>query len=277
MNPGSEFSDTKAIYNLTHRQVTDTEAGRLMREFLWAPFGGYIGQLSWATKDQIDALARAAGAGPHTSMLDLCCGTGGIGLYIARAFGCPLTGVDYAERAIAHAADQARRLGVSGQARFIHGDARHLPFGDASFDAVISVDSLVIVPNRQAVLAECARVLRPGGVLAFSDEVVAGSLPRDRAVLRAINVYGRLYPETRQTYLRLLDSSGFAVAEVVDTTTSFTAICDRWAAAYRRYRAELTALMGAPLFEAGHEFFATLAAQSSLGAIRQARFVARKR
>jgi len=44
MTSSSDFSDTKAIYDLTHRQVVDTAAGRLMREYLWAPFGG-----TWAS------------------------------------------------------------------------------------------------------------------------------------------------------------------------------------------------------------------------------------
>jgi sarcosine/dimethylglycine N-methyltransferase len=272
----SEFSNTRSIYNLTHRQITGTAAGQRMREYLWSPFGGYVGQLSWATRGQIEALAQAAGACPGTRLLDLCCGTGGIGLHIAKTFGCQLTGVDYAEDAIPVANRRARRLGLADRATFVQGNVLALPFPDGSFEAVLSIDSLVIVPRRWKVLQECARVLRPGGVLAFSDEVCVGPVPRDAEILRAINVYGRLYPETPQTYHRLLEDAGFKVLGCIDTTASFAAISERWAASYDRYRKEMIAEMGPALFNAGRAFFDTLGKQAREGAIGQIRVVARK-
>jgi sarcosine/dimethylglycine N-methyltransferase len=272
----SEFSDTKAIYNLTHRQIHETDAGRLMRDYLWSPFGGYVGQLSWATRDQIEGLVRAANAAPGTLLLDLCCGTGGIALHVARTFGSRIVGLDYAEAAVAFANQQARQARLGRWLTFLHGNALALPFANASFDAAFSVDSLVIVPRRWKVLQECARVLRPGGILAFSDEVCTGPIPRDIEVLQAINVYGRLYPETPQTYRRLLEDAGFALLEQTDTTASFAAISERWAAAYDRYRDQMVAMMGPALFRAGRAFFDTLGQQARQGVIGQIRIVARK-
>jgi sarcosine/dimethylglycine N-methyltransferase len=273
---GSEFGDTKAIYNLTHHQIHETVAGRLMRDYLWLPFGGYVGQLSWATRDQIGELLGAAGAAPGTHLLDLCCGSGGIALHAAGTSGCTLVGVDYAETAIAVAREQARQKGLDRQVTFVHGNALALPFADGSFDAAFSVDSLVIVPRRWKVLHECARVLRPGGIFAFYDEVFTGAIPKDPGVLRAINVYGRLYPETPHTYRWLLEDAGFALLELTDTTASFAAISERWAAAYDRYRDEMTAMMGPALFRAGRAFFDTLGQQARQGVVGQIRIVARK-
>lgn len=265
---------TKAIYDLTHQQLLQTTGGRLMRDYLWAEFGGYVGQLSWATRDQLEALAHAAGISSSTRVLDLCCGTGGIALHMAQTFGCQIVGIDYSDTAIPLARQLAEVAGLAHQVQFLHGNALALPFPDASFDVVFCVDSLVIVPRRWQVIAECARVLKPGGRIAFSDEVFTGSVPRDAAILRAINVYGRLYPETPRTYRRLLEEAGFTAIETEDTTATFVAISDRWAAAYRRYEPELRAALGDVLFDDGLLFFETLRDLGRQGVLGQVRLSA---
>lgn len=64
------------------------------------------------------------------------------------------------------------RAEFDGRARIVHGDGTSLPFEDASFDSVVCFTMLHHVPSRQlqdALFAEAARVLRPGGVFAGSD------------------------------------------------------------------------------------------------------------
>jgi SAM-dependent methyltransferase len=64
-------------------------------------------------------------------------------------------------------AENAARLGIENT-RFLVGDADRLPFGDASLDAVVAASSLEEATDPDAVIAELARVLRPGGVLRIS-------------------------------------------------------------------------------------------------------------
>lgn len=265
---------TKDIYDLTHQQIIETPAGRQMREYLWEELGGYVGQLSWATREQIESLARDAGMGPTAHVLDLCCGTGGIALHLARTLGCHIVGIDYSDTAIPLAARLAQEAGLAHQVQFVHGNALDLPFPDQTFDAVFCVDSMVIVPKRWQVIAECARVLKPGGRLAFSDEVCTGGVPRGASVLRAVNVYGRLYPETPSTYRRMLEESGFESISLQDTTPTFIAISDRWAMAYRRYESGLREVLGDALFDDGLLFFETLRDQARLGVLGQIRVLA---
>ncbi|MFJ5773048.1 class I SAM-dependent methyltransferase [Streptomyces sp. NPDC093094] len=93
-------------------------------------------------------------------LLDVACGTGIVTRRLAAARpGTRVTGVDLA---VAMARMASARL----PGRVLVGDSRRLPFPDASFDAVVSVWLLHLLDDAdvRGVVAECARVLRPGGV-----------------------------------------------------------------------------------------------------------------
>ncbi|MEU3397958.1 class I SAM-dependent methyltransferase [Streptomyces filamentosus] len=94
------------------------------------------------------------------TLLDLACGTGLVTERIARP-GLRVLGADAAHAMLRTAAGRL-------PGRTVRADARRLPFPDASLDAVCAVWLLHLVPFTGEVLAEAARVLRPGGVLAVT-------------------------------------------------------------------------------------------------------------
>lgn len=94
------------------------------------------------------------------SLLDIGCGTGIVTRRLAARDGLRVTGVDLAQTMVRHAA--ARLPGA-----VVRADSRRLPFRDGEFDTVTSVWLLHLVAPAEdvrRVVAECARVLRPGGV-----------------------------------------------------------------------------------------------------------------
>ncbi|MFC4504284.1 MULTISPECIES: class I SAM-dependent methyltransferase [Streptomyces] len=95
------------------------------------------------------------------SLLDVACGTGIVTRRLAAGRdGLRVTGVDMAPAMVRQAA--ARLPGA-----IVRGDGRRLPFRDAEFDAVSSVWLLHLVDDARharRIVAECTRVLRPGGV-----------------------------------------------------------------------------------------------------------------
>ena len=117
------------------------------------------------TGDGRSSYARLRAVVPDDAgdVLDLACGDGPL---LARLGDLPrltsLVGLD-ANRTELAAAE--RRLG--GSVRLVHGLAQTLPFADGSFDVVTSHMALMLMDEIEQVTAEIARVLRPGGTLAF--------------------------------------------------------------------------------------------------------------
>jgi len=93
-------------------------------------------------------------------VLELGCGAGQWATALAAA-GAVVTGLDLSRAQLDHArtADPALPLTLA--------DGEHLPFGDGAFTAVISDHGAVSFCEPAVIAAECARVLAPGGLLAF--------------------------------------------------------------------------------------------------------------
>lgn len=134
-----------------------------------AAWGGFAGPAR-------AALLAAAGVGPGTRLLDVGCGTGEL-LADAAARGAAVAGADVAPAMAA----RARRAAPGADVRVA--DAEDLPWADGAFDVVAAVALLHLADDPGAAVAEAARVLAPGGLLA-----VCGWAERDRCELDAVEV-----------------------------------------------------------------------------------------
>jgi len=108
---------------------------------------------------------------PGTHVLDLACGTGNVSLPLAR-LGALVTGVDIAPNLLTQARERAAAEGLP--ISFEEGDAEQLPYPDAAFDAVVTMFGAMFAPQPERVVAECARVLKPGGLLAMANWTPGG-------------------------------------------------------------------------------------------------------
>jgi SAM-dependent methyltransferase len=94
-----------------------------------------------------DALAQAARIGVGSKVVDLCAGLGGPARYLAHRHGADVTGIELTPARVAGAAELSRRVGLDGQVRVLEGNVMDLPLADASFDAVVSQEALLHVPD----------------------------------------------------------------------------------------------------------------------------------
>lgn len=132
------------------------------------------GMTTWWTLGQYVAALRI-GVGEH--LVDLACGRGGVGLWLARATGARLTGVDWSSAGVRAAAQTASAFVPAGRANFVVGDLAATGLDDDSVDGMVCADAVFFAPNRVAVFAEASRVLRRGARLAFTADESAADRP----------------------------------------------------------------------------------------------------
>jgi SAM-dependent methyltransferase len=101
---------------------------------------------------------------PGRTLLDLACGRGGYGLWLARETGCSLVGVDFSSVAVEDASRRVPEFGLEDRAGFRVGELQATGLAAASVDAVLCVDAIQFATDTAATAAEIRRVLRPGGI-----------------------------------------------------------------------------------------------------------------
>ena len=122
-------------------------------------------------------MANAVSLTPDMRVLDLGCGYGSTARYLAANFGCAVTGANISEKELELARSRAAEAGLDDRLSFEYGDFHHLAYADESYDVVWSQEAFLHAVDKNAVLSECRRVVRPGGSLVFTDILVRRSTP----------------------------------------------------------------------------------------------------
>jgi demethylmenaquinone methyltransferase / 2-methoxy-6-polyprenyl-1,4-benzoquinol methylase len=103
------------------------------------------------------------------SVLDVASGTAGVAIQLADRTSANVVGVDLTEAMLAQGRNNVVAAGLSERIQLVVGQAEHLPFADAAFDALSFTYLLRYVDDPAATLCELARVVKPGGVMASLD------------------------------------------------------------------------------------------------------------
>jgi demethylmenaquinone methyltransferase/2-methoxy-6-polyprenyl-1,4-benzoquinol methylase len=104
--------------------------------------------------------------GPGDEVLDVATGTAAVAIELVRRHGCRVVGLDQSSEMLASARGRVEQAGLEERIQLVEGSAEALPFPDRSFDALTFTYLLRYVEDPAATLAELARVVRPGGVVA---------------------------------------------------------------------------------------------------------------
>ena len=141
---------------------------RIWREHVTgADYPEEFAHVSFVGLAQLRALAHGLNLAADQVLVDLACGAGGPGLWVAAQSGARLVGRDLSSVAVERAAERAAALGMSEQAEFAQGTFEQTGLASSSADAVMTVDALQYAPDKTKALIEVARILRPGGRFAF--------------------------------------------------------------------------------------------------------------
>jgi cyclopropane fatty-acyl-phospholipid synthase-like methyltransferase len=102
-------------------------------------------------------------------VLDAGCGVGGSAIFLAKKYGCRVTGITLSDRQVGTATRLAEQNGVSKLVRFERMDYTATSFPPESFDLVWAIESMQTAPYKDLFFVEMSRILKPGGKLLVAD------------------------------------------------------------------------------------------------------------
>lgn len=170
---------------------------RIIRHFYKFPVPVFVTRLidkPWRYKFQNpEQLARWHGLQPGMRVLEVGPGNGTYTLAAARRVGLEggVVALDIQPEVLARLETRLRSEGIKN-VRLQEGDALKLTFPNASFDAIFMVTVIGEIPHPELAMNEFARVLRPGGTLAFSEFLPDPDYPLPRSLRRMASQVGLL-------------------------------------------------------------------------------------
>jgi 2-polyprenyl-3-methyl-5-hydroxy-6-metoxy-1,4-benzoquinol methylase len=239
-------------------------------------FGEDIGQNSWLTAQEQDRFLAWLALSPGKALLDVACGSGGPALRIAAKTGCSVVGVDIHAQAVSTACSLATQRSLSARADFRVVDAaQELPFPKASFDAITCIDAINHLPNRSNVLAGWVSLLKPGGLLLFTDPIiVTGALTNAEIAVRSSTSYYQFVPQGYDA--RLIAESGLQMLASEDVTSNMAEVAARRHAARAARSTAVRKLEGDLAFERQQQFLEISARIANERRLSRFLFVAKK-
>lgn len=208
---------------------------------------------AWGVWRIPEAGLSVLGSTEGRDVLELGCGAAQWSIALFRS-GAHAVGIDLSERQLEHARDNCRTAGVT--IPLVHGSAESLPFQDESFDIVFCDHGATVFSPPEKTIPEASRVLKPGGLFAFSmsspirdicfdseSDKVSQQLKADYFGLRVFeDEDGTCYQLTYGGWVRLFRENALEVEDLLElqapegsTTTYSDYVPIEWA---RRWPAE---------------------------------------
>jgi len=231
-------------------RVTDAWTLLLGDELHYGVFHAPDEQLALATARLTELMVEAGQIQPGLRVLDVGCGTGAPACHLAATIGARVVGITTSEVGVRAASSRAQAESLTELVSFEERDGTDNGFEDGSFDRVWVLESSHLMRERERLVHECARVLRPGGRLVLCDIVLRRPMPfaevrRLREPLALLReVFGDARMEPLVEYARLARERGLDVDQETDLTEATRPTFARWRENAERHRAEVDDLIG---------------------------------
>jgi cyclopropane fatty-acyl-phospholipid synthase-like methyltransferase len=255
----------------------DDSAVSRFYEQCWGGADIHIGRYATGSETVAEAsaamtqhLLERAGIGAGQRVLDIACGFGGTLRTLAR-LGCQVKGADISKNGVAHSRKANEEAGLGDLIEVAVGDFHSIDSAADTWDAVICQEAIIHSPDRPTVFAEVFRVLRPGGVFAFSD-ILTGEAADVSMVEAAFARLGASAGATVRDYQEMALAAGFEISHVEERLKDIETHYDKLADQLAKPVAGLHADAKASIAKSISHWQAALAG----GHITWACFVARK-
>ena len=177
-----------------------------------APYDQFHGRGIDATED----LAQDLEVSPTNHILDVGSGIGGPARYLARRFGCRVSGIDLTAEFCNVARHLTAQLGLTERIAFEQGDALAMPFADAAFDGAYTMNVSMNIADKRAFFAEIHRVLKPSAWFRLSEIAQGPGGAPDYPTPWARTASSSFLATPAETYANL-EASGFTIESRRDT------------------------------------------------------------
>jgi sarcosine/dimethylglycine N-methyltransferase len=230
-------------------------------------------------KASID-LADRANIAAGMNGVDLCCCNGADMRFLVRFRNvASMVGVDVTEAIVERGRRMTHEEGLDDKIRFVHADACQSGLPPASADFVWSEDAWCYVPDKPRLIAEAARIVRPGGVIAFTDWVEGPAGLSDSEAQRVLGMMTFANVEDIPGYAKLLSGSGCEV-RVAEDTGRFAGYVDLYLKMIDMqlmYDALKIVGFNTALLQTLADGFGFLGEMARAGKLAQGRFIARRK
>lgn len=209
--------------------------GEHMHHGYYGKGGSYRLDRRQAQIDLIEELLRWGQVLQPAQVLDVGCGIGGSTLYLAQKYSAIAQGITLSPVQAKRATVRAQEAGLGDRVTFQVADALAMPFADHQFDLVWSLESGEHMPNKPGFLAECYRVLKPGGIFLMATwchrptDSLAGELtPDEQHHLQEIyRIYCLPYVLSLPEYQAIATEVGFQSIRTDDWSLAVAPFWDR--------------------------------------------------
>ncbi len=208
------------------------------------------GQESLAEAQQLkmEFIAQQLGISGGEQVLDVGCGWGSLLLFLAQRFSCQGWGVTPAPQQVEYVRKRASEWNLAQQIRVDQAHIQDLELPAAAFDAVSFVGCISHIHDKQGVLQECYRLLKPKGKIYISDSCFRNrqkyqefsDSPGTRFVCEEVFGWGSLEPLS--VILSGLEDANFSLTSLTDLTSHYHQTIQAWMHNIEQNRAALEAI-----------------------------------
>jgi SAM-dependent methyltransferase len=171
--------------------------------------GGFISSMD---------LAEKAGIGPGMKGVDLCCCNGaGMRFLVRFRDVAQMTGVDATKKVVEQGRSRCRQEGLSDKIKFVLADVCDSGLENGSADFIWGEDAWCYVVDKERLICEAARIVKPGGVIAFTDWIEETTGLTDAEAERFLTFMKFPNVQSIDGYKDLIKAGGCTVIKAEDT------------------------------------------------------------
>jgi ubiquinone/menaquinone biosynthesis C-methylase UbiE len=213
----------KYIKDYTIKDVQDVYDGP--GGLLWEVVMGE--QIHSGGPEATDILAKKLGLKKGEMVLDVCSALGAPARHLASKYGVTVKGVDATKTMLQKALERTKAAKLDHLIEYFEANAMDLPFKKETFDVVLGQEAWCYVTDKNRLIQEAHRVLKPCGMIGFTDWIITGKITTQELD----PLYDSMafpYMETFEGYQELLKKNGFKMVEALDQTDEFAKCFDQY-------------------------------------------------